>query len=488
VRPFLVPLLAVGAAPLAIVLGGGTLFLLGNPFVGELRHFVVESRSLPATLQVYGAGAVAGDLVSALLLVPAAIFLWRPGEGRLVIGALTAVTAALVLMAFLVVRWWMVASAAQIVLLVGLVIVAGRTPRRRRALALTMAGVLFVAPSIWRITRDYRANREAKVADVDLFQPLYRDLAATLRATNPDGVITLLASPNASAGISYFGRFQSIGTLFWENAPGLRAAAEMLCAESDDEARRLMRARGVTHVVMFSAAPFVGEYFRLLYPNRPAEDARRTLGFRLASGPASAPGWLQAIPYRPPAALAGIGGVPWLFEVVPDQSEDQRLFHTAVAQAASGGVAAAEQSFDSALALVPPNAQASFCGFAGEAAYEQGADALAVRWLRRSLGLRNDPNVANLTAWILATSLEASLRDGPAALALVTPLAQRTPNDAVVLSTLAAACAEVGRFEEAASAAGRALALVRHAGAEADAVSLLTMRLDAYRAGRPWRQ
>ncbi len=482
------PLVALTAAPVAILLGSGSTFLLGDPFIGELRHFVGESRSLPATIREFGINWVLLDLLSILVLVPAAILLWgRRSVDRPVLGALTTVAVALMVMACVVMRWWQVASTAQIALLIGMVAAVDATPKRRELLALAAAVLVFLLPAAWRIAREHLANRHSQVAEIDLYQPLYRDLAGVLRATNADGDITLLSSPNASAGISYFGRFKSIGTLFWENAAGLRAAASILCAENDDEALRLIRARGVTHLVLFSNAPFVGEYFRLLYPTRPAADARRTFGFRLMSDLASAPRWLQPIPYRPPAALAATGKVS-VFKVVADLPEDQRLFHIAVAQIASGDPAAAEESFLAAMATVPPAARASFLGFAGEAAYEQGAQTLAAGLFRRSLALANDPGVANILAWILATSPDPKVRDGTEALALIGPIAQRGRDDPMILSTLAATYAELGRFDTAIAEADRALALIRKAGADPDAQALLAERLATYRSRRPWRQ
>ena len=485
-------LLALGAValpPFAIRFGCTTTFLASDPFVAELRHYVAESRSLSEMIRDFGFGSVLYDLVSALVIVAAAWLLWRRRpEGQVVLAALTLLNAIFFVMACLVVRWWTVASVLQITLLLWVIAAAGGKPSLRWRPSLAAALLLFVLPATFWLARDYRANRRQAVAAVDLYQPLYRDIAAVLRATQPDGSIVLLASPNASAGISYFGRFQSIGTLFWENAPGLRAAAEMLCATTDDEALRLVRARRITHVAVLTAATFVPEYFALLHPGRPPKESARTFGHRLAADPSLGSKWLQPIPYRPPPELAGIGGEVRLFKVAPDQTEDARLFHTALTLAARGQIEGAERAFRSALALVAAPAQASFCGFAGEAAYEQGAHPLALKMLRRGLELRADAGMANLTAWILATSPDASIRDGNAALALVRPLAQRDPNDPLVASTIAATYAELGRFDEAVAAADRALQAVRRAGADTRVQSQLQQRLDHYRARRPWRQ
>jgi tetratricopeptide (TPR) repeat protein len=69
-------------------------------------------------------------------------------------------------------------------------------------------------------------------------------------------------------------------------------------------------------------------------------------------------------------------------------------------------------------------------------------------------------NSLDHTAWLLATSPEASLRNGPKALALARQLDRLSGgNNPTLLDTLAAAHAETGQFPEAVDAAQRALAL-----------------------------
>jgi tetratricopeptide (TPR) repeat protein len=342
-------------------------------------------------------------------------------------------------------------------------------------------------PAVMRIATARAENRRHAVAAGDLLQPLYRDLAAVLRESQPQGEIILLANPNASAGIGYFGRFQSLGTLYWENAPGLRAAAEIFSAPTDEAALTLIRARNVSHVALLSTANFLGEYYQLLHPNARVSDAKKTFGYRLLEGQQPPPRWLQAIPYRPPADLKDATRTLRLFKVAPDQTPLEHLYHFALAQLAAGDVSAAEKSFEAASALVPAQSRAEFHETAGAALYDYGADAAAVRQFRRVLSLASDPNVANTVAWILATTRDDTLRDGGAALALAEPIVRQNANDPTALSTYAAACAEVGRFADAVSAAERALATVRASGDRA-AAGLLARRLDSYRANRPWRQ
>ena len=69
-----------------------------------------------------------------------------------------------------------------------------------------------------------------------------------------------------------------------------------------------------------------------------------------------------------------------------------------------------------------------------------------------------DPMARNNLAWMLATSSDASIRDGPKAMELAEQAVQLSSGkDPNYLRSLAAACAETGRFSEAKETAQRAL-------------------------------
>jgi tetratricopeptide (TPR) repeat protein/multisubunit Na+/H+ antiporter MnhF subunit len=488
VVPLLAPLVAVSAVPLTILLAGPAAFLVRDPFVGEMRHFVAEGRSLPALVRQLGLRPLLFELGLGLLLVPAAVVVIRGRPAaQIVVGWLTLIVALLMAMTCFEVRWGRTLSAAQIVLVLGLVAVAARRVSvRRHVWLITTAALLLLAPAVQRIVVSQNENQLQRVAAGDLQQPLYRDIAATLRASQPEGDIILLASPNASAGISYFGRFQSLGTLFWENVLGLRAAAEIYSAATEEEARALLFARRVTHVAMISTTNFLGEYYQLLHPGSTPADARQSFGYRLGARQVL-PLWLQPVPYRIPADLQDIAATIHLYKVVPKQTEAEQRYHLAIAQLATGDVAAAERSLEAAAALVPLQQRFALWETGGEAFYDYGADAAAVRLFRCALQLAEDPNVAVTAAWILATSRDPAVRDGVAALALAERVPRLASASPLAWSALAAANAEVGRFSEAVRAAERAVAVARAAG-DAATVEILQKRLATFRAGQPWRQ
>ncbi len=92
---------------------------------------------------------------------------------------------------------------------------------------------------------------------------------------------------------------------------------------------------------------------------------------------------------------------------------------------------------------------------------------------------------ANNLAWVLATSPDASLRNGTEAVYWATRANDAVGHeDAALLDTLAAALAEAGRFDEAIQIARRLQAL---AGGDPEARSAANARLAAFQASKPVR-
>jgi protein O-mannosyl-transferase len=125
----------------------------------------------------------------------------------------------------------------------------------------------------------------------------------------------------------------------------------------------------------------------------------------------------------------------------------------------------------------------------GYALLQKGNEMGAIDCFRRILQSQPDyPEVQNNLAWILATSSQASLRDGGKALELAERANQLTGGEnPVVLHTLAAAYAELGRFTNALPTATKAMELAKAAGQQ-EMVEQLHAELKLYEAERPFRQ
>jgi len=105
-------------------------------------------------------------------------------------------------------------------------------------------------------------------------------------------------------------------------------------------------------------------------------------------------------------------------------------------------------------------------------------------------GLKSAPHNATFSAmlaWLLATCPDAALRNGSEALTLARQACERTHHrEPDALDALAAALAELGRFDQAVTTARRAASLARDA-QQNDVAADIQRRVRAYQARQPWR-
>lgn len=113
----------------------------------------------------------------------------------------------------------------------------------------------------------------------------------------------------------------------------------------------------------------------------------------------------------------------------------------------------------------------------------------AIEMLQRGVvRLPQDMSIADRLAWILATCPVDHLRDGPEALRLAEAVNQRTEYGVPqALDTLAAALANVDRFEEAVEIGEQGRQRAIELGDD-ELVAEIRARLALYRSGRPYRQ
>jgi tetratricopeptide (TPR) repeat protein len=94
----------------------------------------------------------------------------------------------------------------------------------------------------------------------------------------------------------------------------------------------------------------------------------------------------------------------------------------------------------------------------------------------------------NGLAWILATSSNDAQRNGEEALRLAEKACELTQNSQhEYVDTLAAAYAELGRFEDAVAQAQEAIRLAEEAG-QTEAVAAYRQRLALYEQKQPYRE
>ena len=122
----------------------------------------------------------------------------------------------------------------------------------------------------------------------------------------------------------------------------------------------------------------------------------------------------------------------------------------------------------------------------GDALYARGEVLEALDQWREAIRLQpGDARRLRVTAWVLATSPQPSLRNGSEAVSLaIRAVTLLGGKDAAALDTLAAAYAEAGEFEYAVAAERRALSVATNQQTQTDAMHA---RIRLYQSGRPFR-
>jgi Flp pilus assembly protein TadD len=171
--------------------------------------------------------------------------------------------------------------------------------------------------------------------------------------------------------------------------------------------------------------------------------------------------------------------------VLPNHTEAQ--YNLASALLRKGSIDEAIIHYEKALELLPGNADAH--ANLGSALLAKGRIAEAIGQYKEALTLAPE-NVAaqsNL-AWLLATSPDSSLRNGPEAV-LLAEQANRSSGGKrpLVLRILAAAYAEAGRFSEARATAYEALQAADDQGNSALS-DFLRKEIVLYESGQPYHK
>ncbi|HND60778.1 MAG TPA: tetratricopeptide repeat protein [Opitutaceae bacterium] len=340
---------ALVATP-AIVLwaGGETVFRVANPFLWQLHHeYIAEFQSLPTYLsRADYSWAATSALWPLAVLVFAAVAISQRRSRFARSQLVMALGPALVVLPLMLaqVRWW----GLECTLLLPLFVVVGRrmpaagtagnllgtlppfgTPApvfdlRRWAL---VGGTVLLLPGV--VAALGATVRAAEIGVDDLHALAERDVAHWLRQRAGHQPVVVAASPSLTTTLVYHGGLRGVGTLYWENLAGLKSAADLYAAPTDEQARAIVKRCGITHLVVASWDGFEGVYARLAR-GVPADQPipRDAFIVRLLSAPVPPP-WLQLVPFTLPGNPAFAQQQVRVYEVVPDLSPALAMVRTA---------------------------------------------------------------------------------------------------------------------------------------------------------------
>ena len=172
-------------------------------------------------------------------------------------------------------------------------------------------------------------------------------------------------------------------------------------------------------------------------------------------------------------------------QINPDYAEAHNNLGNALLQKGSTDEAIAH--YQKALQINPNDADAH--NNLGNAFLQKGNAEKAIAHYQQALQIRpNYLQVQNNLAWVLATAPQATLRNGARAVDLAQQANQLAGGkDPIILHTLAAAYAEVGRFNDARRSMEKAIELAQAVG-RPDMLKQFNAELGHYEAGLPFHQ
>jgi hypothetical protein len=284
----------IAILPTSIFLAPLNEYSLRDPMVLRWNTLIAENQPAWNTFHLTDA---LREFSPGLLLIPAGVWLlWRRRRDQALLGSLGLLLIATLGFAALTIaqrRWASFFEACLVLLAVWLTRYGGLWPAGRRFLVPVLAACVALSISLmsWDITVRFRGPPGIRPDIVTSIGT--RDLAVTLRRANSGRTLNVIADSTLGPGLYAYGGIGALAALYWENAPGMRAAAEILVMQDDAEAERVVRAHQVTHFVI-EASPFAVMSPRWIALGlRDPEGARRSLAWRLAKPEPSPPAWLR---------------------------------------------------------------------------------------------------------------------------------------------------------------------------------------------------
>ncbi len=327
---------AVGASlvallPLVIALTKATTFVVADPFVWRIHNlYISEFQPLGRILAKGITWTSVSICLPLLLLVPAAWRALRPGTPAEERAQLVLVLGPALLgwfMGWSQVRWLSLAYALTVPVLAMFFRTneAGRT--HASFFGWLAAGVMLFAPGLFLAVQRTQAGADFTAEDIRNLAE--RDVAHWLRLRGGAERVVVAGSPSPTSRLIYHGGIAGVATLYWENAAGLRNAAEFYAAPTAEAARAIATRLGVTHIVFISWGSFEPTY-ALLARGLPADAPlpADTFAAQLLHAPVPPP-WLRLVPFKLPAHPSLAGEEVRIWEVVPEQTPAAALARAA---------------------------------------------------------------------------------------------------------------------------------------------------------------
>jgi tetratricopeptide (TPR) repeat protein len=149
---------------------------------------------------------------------------------------------------------------------------------------------------------------------------ILRDVVQRILMMDPQKKPRILCAPTSSTQVALYSGAEVLGTLYWENKDGLKAAAKIFASTTEEETKQLLIQKGITHILLFSWDEFIVEYAELLNTASGKPSENNDLFIKKLITEESPPQWLRPLYYPIPESFDMKDQKVFLYQVVPDQT------------------------------------------------------------------------------------------------------------------------------------------------------------------------
>ena len=304
--------LALVAPLAAIAVGGVAWFRMLDPLFRLLPSLVIEGESLLQNIRnLHDPWVVTRDLVplGTLLLLGLSAAVKRHSSR---VEFSIAIAAVLAVAPMAVAGWW---QNRWILVLFGLSpvfvvtsLLAWRSQCSPRVGTLIVGGLIAGLAAVFpRAYLGYTINvmqsERLTLSEDDVYMASMRHYAHELRVkAGSQARPIVVASPNDSTPLAYYGGLRTVGTLYWENLDGLRDAATIYGTPDAAKAKALFVARGVTYLFSCPPGNFAEGYAALASGTLDPIALQRSFAAQVLVKK-RLPVWLQPVWLAPPSVV-----------------------------------------------------------------------------------------------------------------------------------------------------------------------------------------
>lgn len=355
-------------APVILILSSPPLFFwVSDRFVLMLHNECIqEFKSFPRYLSENGKFAPILEMfmwpvfvVVGALYLRARGMLSRGWQALLVLALFPALV--MQVLAFLQIRWSVLSMGLWAIC--ALVLFAAFVNRRLEASSKVFVG----CSAVWLVvaTLTFPALCLVSLTQVNLLKNnlpklvipavLLRDVAHRLVQSSPDELPVVLSGPGSSTELNYYAGVKTIGTFYWENRDGLKKAARMFAASTEEEAKQRLVDAKVTHLVAATWDDFAQPYVDILQKSGEIPPVKGSSYIQKLLGGAEPPDWLRPLYYPIPKGFGIEGQEILIFRILPQQSHKDALLNRGIYYFDKGDYPQAHTLFEQVLKLEPAN-------------------------------------------------------------------------------------------------------------------------------------